>query len=170
MQDGQQWIGTLISFGVLALVLGLRMRRARKVQPLRIERLWMLPGFYALVVAALFYAHPPVGAVWLYALGALAIGLLAGWWRGKLMAIHVDPQTHELSQQGSLAAMLVILVLVGVRFAARFYMEQGAGSDPAVVISVTDVLLAFGLGFIAAQRLEMGMRARELLARAKGGR
>jgi hypothetical protein len=33
----------------------------------------------------------------------------------------------------------------------------------------TDVLLAFGFGFLTAQRVEMGLRARALIAAAKGG-
>ncbi|MBO9574800.1 MAG: DUF1453 family protein [Sphingobium sp.] len=168
-QDQQQWMTTIISFGVLALVLTLRMRRARQVRPLKVERLWMLPAFYGVVVALLFVAHPPVGLVWLYSLLAFVLGLALGWYRGKLMTIHVDPETHALSQQGSWAAMLIIFVLVAVRYAARFYMTEGEGVDPDVLVSITDVLLAFGLGFIGAQRLEMGLRARALLAKAKGG-
>ena len=166
MGQGQdQWIGTLISFGVLALVLALRMRKMRKAQPLKIERLWLLPAFYALVVAALYYTHPPEGVVWLYALGALGIGLLLGWYRGKMMTISVDPQTHEVSQQSSLAAMLFIAALVGLRFLARSYTGS---ADPAAMLSVTDVLLALGFGFISAQRLEVGMRAKEMLAQVRG--
>ncbi len=168
-QDNQQWIGTLVSFGVLALVLALRMRRMRQLRPLRIEQLWMLPAFYAVVLIALYVLHPPHGLVWLYALVALAVGTGIGWYRGKLMTVHVDPQTHEVSQQGSLLAMLFILVVVGMRFAARSLAASEAGGNPAVMISVTDVLLAFGLGFIGAQRIEMGLRAKMLLAKAKSG-
>ncbi len=166
--DLQQWIGPIISFGVLALVLSLRMRRMRKVRPLKIEQLWMLPAFYALVVVALYATHPPHGLVWLYALAALAVGTALGWYRGKLMTITVDAQTHEVSQQGSMAAMLFIFVVVGVRFAVRSFAESGSGMDPAVALSVTDVLLALGFGFVTAQRVEMGMRAKVLLAQAKG--
>lgn len=165
-QDQQQWITTIISFGVLALVLILRMRRARQVRPLKVGRLWILPAFYSVVVTLLYMAHPPVGMVWIYALGALAIGLLAGWWRGKLMIIHVDPQTHEVSQQGSVLAMAVIVVLVVVRIAARNVMASTSGNDPAFILAMTDALLALGLGFVAAQSLEIWMRARELLAAA----
>jgi Na+-driven multidrug efflux pump len=130
----------------------------------------MLPAFYAAAVAALYFTHPPRGIVWIYALAALAVGLTLGWIRGKLMAIHVDPETHEVSQQGSRLAMLFIVVLVALRFTARAYMGDGSNIDPAVMFATTDVLLAFGFGFIGAQRLEMGMRARELLGQARASK
>lgn len=167
-QDSQQLIATILSFGVLALVLGLRMRRMQAVRRLKVEQLWILPVFFALVVAALYVSHPPRGIVWLYALLALGAGLGLGWLRGRLMAITVDPQTHEVSQQGSMAAMIFIFVLVGARFAVRSMIGSGADIDPALMLSVTDVLLALGLGFVTGQAVEMGLRARALLAQAKG--
>jgi hypothetical protein len=169
-QGNQQWIGTLISLGVLAVVLTLRMRKMRQVRPLKIERLWILPAFYAAVLVALYAVHPPEGMIWLYAVAALAAGSALGWYRGKLMTISVDPETHEVSQRGSVAAMLFILVLVALRMGTRFYAESNVGVDPDFMITMTDVLLALGLGFIGCQRLEMGMRARTLLAEARAGK
>ncbi|HEY1125242.1 MAG TPA: CcdC protein domain-containing protein [Sphingobium sp.] len=169
-QDMQQWIGPIMAVAVALVVLTLRMRKMQQARPLKIERLWMLPAFYAAVVAALYVTYPPHGVIWLYALAALAVGLTLGWIRGKLMVIHVDPATHEVSQQGSRLAMLFIVVLVGLRFTARAYMGNESQVDPAVMLATTDVLLAFGFGFIAAQRLEMGMRAKELLAEARTAR
>ena len=169
-QDVQQWIVPLLAVAVGLVVLTIRMRKMQQARPLKIERLWMLPAFYAAVVVALYVTYPPRGVVWLYALAALAVGLTLGWIRGKLMVIHVDPRTHEISQQGSRLAMLFIVGLVVLRFTARAYMSEESNVDPAVMLATTDVLLAFGFGFIAAQRLEMGMRARELLAEVRAGK
>lgn len=169
-QGNQQWIGTVISLGVLAVVLTLRMRKMRQVRPLKIERLWILPAFYGAIIVALYTVHPPQGMVWVYALAALAAGCALGWYRGKLMMISVDPETHEVSQQGSLAAMLFILVLVALRMGTRFYAESNMGVDPDFMITTTDVLLALGFGFIGCQRLEMGLRARALLTEARAGK
>ncbi|MBO9580950.1 MAG: DUF1453 family protein [Sphingobium sp.] len=169
-EDLQQWIGPVLAIAVGLVVLTLRMRKMQRAHPLRVERLWMLPAFYGAVATALYVTHPPQGMVWIYALTALAAGLTLGWIRGKLMAIHVDPETHEVSQQGSRLAMLFIVALVILRFAARAFMGDGANVDPTVMFATTDVLLAFGFGFIGAQRLEMGMRARELLAEARARR
>jgi len=166
-QNDQQWVATILSFGLLALVLALRIRRERRMRPLRVERLWVLPAVYAGLVALLFVAHPPVGIVWLYAALALAAGAAAGWYRGTHMAIHVDPQTHAVSQQGSRAAMIVLFLLVLLRYGARGYMENGGDMDPARLMAATDVMLAGALGFVTAQRAEMGLRARALLAQAK---
>jgi hypothetical protein len=166
-QDMQQWIGPIVAIAVALVVLTLRMRKMRQARPLKIERLWMLPAFYAAVAVVLYAIVPPRGALLLYTLGALAVGLTLGWIRGKLMTIHVDPETHEVSQQGSRLAMLFIAVLMVVRLAADKLMPAESDVDPAVMLATTDVLLAFGCGIIAAQRLEMGMRARELLAEAR---
>lgn len=169
-QDMQQWIGPIMAVAVALVVLTLRMRKMQQARPLKVERLWMLPAFYAAVAIVLYATHPPHGVVWLYALAALAVGLTLGWLRGKLMVIHVDPETHEVSQQGSRLAMLFIVVLVALRLTARVYMGDASEIDPAVMLATTDVLLAFGFGFIAAQRLEMAMRARELLEAVRAGR
>ena len=48
-------------------------------------------------------------------------------------------------------------------------IEREGGADPAIAITISDVLLAFGLGFIGTQRVEMGLRAKRLLVRAKAG-
>lgn len=170
--SSQQWMTTLVSFGLVALVLGLRMLRMRRARPLRVERLWILPAAYAGIVGLLYWSHPPHGLIWLYALLALALGAVLGWWRGKLMRIHVDPQTHAVSQQGSQAAMLFLLVIVAVRYAARLMaIETGAGGGgPQGAFAATDILLALALGFITTQRIEMGLRARRLLAQARAGR
>jgi len=168
-QSQQQWIATLFSFAMVALVMALRMRRMRRARQLKVERLWMLPAFYAVLVCLLFWAHPPQGLAWLYALLAFLIGLPIGWWRGKLMHISVDPQTHAVQQQGSQAAMIFILVLVAIRYAARTVAAQVGGSGPNDAYFATDILLALGLGFVVAQRLEMGLRARRLLETARGG-
>ena len=169
-EDLQQWIGPLLAVAVGLVVLTLRMRKVQRAQPLKVERLWMLPAFYGVAAVVLYVTHPPHGMVWIYALAALGVGLTLGWIRGKLMTIHVDPETHEVSQQGSRLAMLFIVALVALRFTARVYMGNGSDVDPAVMFATTDVLLAFGFGFVGAQRLEMGMRARELLQEARGRR
>ncbi len=84
-------------------------------------------AFYALVVVALYVTHPPQGLVWLYALAALAIGTVLGWYRAKLMTITVDAQTHEVSQQGSMAAMLFNLRGRGRTLRGALRREQRFG-------------------------------------------
>jgi membrane protein CcdC involved in cytochrome C biogenesis len=157
-------IGYLIGFLVLAVVLTLRMRNINRERPLKIEQLWIVPGIYALIAGFLYWRFPPQGMVILWCLVGAAIGALLGWQRGRMMRIVVDPETHEIKQKGSLAAMLFLLGLIAVRYAARI---EGAAWH-VDVMAITDVLIAVALGLLSAQRVEMYLRAKRLLDEARG--
>ncbi|WP_420136659.1 hypothetical protein [Sphingomonas sp.] len=157
------YIGYLITAIVVCIILVFRFRSMRRVQKLRLERLWVVPALYALVTATVLYQSMPRGLQWLYVLIALAVGALLGWRRGAMMRISVDPETHALNQQASPAAMLFILVLIIIRQGLR--MEASTlGFNLAFV---TDLLVVFALGLFAATRLEMYLRARRLLEQAR---
>lgn len=161
------WLQYLIPGTVIALVLFLRLRSVGKARKLRLERLWILPTLYALLVAFVFSRAPPQGMLWLWCGLALGVGAGLGWMRGKLMHISVDPDTHELSQTVSPAALLFILVLVVARGASR---SLAVGPGHLGLMAVTDILMAFALGFIAFQRIEIGLRARRMLGDTRGRR
>lgn len=161
------WLQYLIPGTVIALVLFLRLRSVGRARKLRLERLWILPTLYTLLVAFVFSRAPPQGMVWLWCGLALAVGAGLGWTRGKLMRIDVDPETHELSQTVSPAALLFILALIAVRSASR---SLAVGPGHLGLMAVTDILMAFALGFIAFQRIEIGLRARRMLAEARARR
>lgn len=158
---------TLITYAitgiVVAIVFAVRWRRMRRETVLRLERLWMLPAFYAVLVGFVVAERPPSGANWLYCGVALAIGAALGWQRGRMMTIRVDPDSHALRQTSSPAAMLFILAIVLLRQAAR----GGARWLHLDVWAVTDMAMALALGLIAAQRLEMYLRGRRLLVAAR---
>ncbi|MES2755160.1 MAG: CcdC protein domain-containing protein [Pseudomonadota bacterium] len=157
----------LISFAVIAIVIALRWRRMSRAQPLKLERLWLVPAGYLVVAIGAFYAHPPSPIGWLFATAALALGGALGWQRGKLMTIEIDPETHALNQRGSPAAMLLIVALVVARTGGReLATRSGFHLDP---LAVTDVLIALALGLFSATRLEMYLRARRMLAAHSGG-
>lgn len=166
---GQQSITSyLISFGVIALVIALRWRRMSRVQSLKLERLWILPAFLAVVTVGSFAAHPPRGWAWAICAGALALGLVLGWQRGKLMRIEIAPDTHALNQQASPVAILFVVALVVARQGARgFAGQRGLHIDP---VAVTDILLAFALGLFAATRAETYLRGKALLQSSRDGR
>tara|TARA_B100000678_G_scaffold272760_1_gene262491 strand:+ start:1113 stop:1634 length:522 start_codon:yes stop_codon:yes gene_type:complete len=163
------WITYAITALVVLVVLSFRMRSMRRMRPLRLERLWLLPALYAGFAIVAFSLHPPTPAGWGFALLALLGGAGLGWQRGRMMEIHVDPETHMLNQKGSPAAMLFIIALIVIRQGARLAVGSGAGAyiDPLVL---TDVMIACALGVFSAQRIEMYLRARRLLdeARAHG--
>lgn len=156
----QQYVVMLVVF---AIVLGLRGRRLMKLRPLKPERLWVVPVLYLAIVAILFARVPPSPLGWLLCLAALAVGGLAGWQRGKTMAIHVDPASGRLMQRGSIWALLTIAVLVAVKMIAQ--TEGRAWHFDANLL--VDALAAFSLGLFAAQRLEMYQRATGLLRAAR---
>ncbi|MFT3965704.1 MAG: DUF1453 family protein [Sphingobium sp.] len=167
MLNQGDWVGKLVIFAITALVLSLRLRQVGKDRPFRLDRLWIVPALYGAVALLAFHHAPPHGIAWFYCLIAFALGGVLGWYRGALVAIHVDPRTHELGQRTSPAAMLFVLAIVLVRLGARtLAVEMGVGDHMLLVIS--DVLIAFALGFLPVQRLEMGLRAARLLRDARG--
>ncbi|MBY8826700.1 CcdC protein domain-containing protein [Hephaestia mangrovi] len=159
------WLSYAIPFAIIAVVMILRIRRMSRMRPLRIEQLWIVPALYLAVVTMLFVQHPPSVQGWASAAIALVAGGVLGWQRGKLMRIHVDPETHALNQQASIAGMAFLVVLVFGRFVA----ETASGSMHMNVGMIVDTLAALALGMFSVQRLEMYLRAKRMLAEARAG-
>ncbi|HEU4959171.1 MAG TPA: CcdC protein domain-containing protein [Sphingomonas sp.] len=169
MQDYQAqpggWLQALI-IAAIVLVVAMRMRGTGRLRPLRLERLWVIPALYLALVILLFVQAPPPGlGAWISAVFALGAGAFLGWQLGRLMRIHVDPETHALSQQSSAAGMIFIVVLIAVRYAAR---DLGGEMHMNMAI-MTDTLAALALGMFSAQRVEMYLRARRMLDAARAG-
>src|SRR3954469_19099810 len=129
----------LIPLVIIGIVLFFRLRAMGKARPLRLERLWIVPVLYFAVAILLFAQMTPHGLGWLWAGLAFAAGGAIGWYRGSAMRISVPPQPHPLTQTSSPLALLLILALVGIRFAIR----AGAGNQDIAL--VTDCLVAFAL-------------------------
>ncbi|QIG79160.1 CcdC protein domain-containing protein [Stakelama tenebrarum] len=166
----EQQVSQLVTYVVTAIVVGVilyfRMRRMSRQRPLRVERLWIFPAIFAAVAAYLYATHPPHGMGWAWCLIALIVGAAAGWQWGRLMRIHVDPETHALNQSQSPFAILFLLGLVAIRIGSRAMLMNGVtlGGDAMLV---TDVLIAFALGLFVTQRLEMYLRANRMLEEAR---
>jgi len=160
----QSWISYAITIGIILIVLGLRMRRMGQMRPLKLETLWVVPAIYLAVAALMFFQLPPTGWVAIVSTIALAIGAAVGWQRGKMMHIHVDPETHALNQKASPAAMMFLIVLILVRMAGRGLLGS-EGVSPAML---TDPLIAFALGMFTLTRVEMYLRAKRLLEETRG--
>jgi hypothetical protein len=157
----------LIQYGITALVVGLilalRIRRMAKTRPLTLERLWIIPALYALLVASLFLRTQPSLSGWALCAAALLVGAGLGWQRGKMMHLSVDPETHQLNQKASIGGLLFIVVLIAVKM-----IGQAEGS--ALHLDVMLLTQAFGtmaLGLFSAMRVEMYLRGRRLLAQAR---
>src|SRR3569832_200433 len=112
---------------IILTVLFFRLRSVGKARRLRLERLWILPTLYAAVVGFVFWNAPPHGMTRLWCVVALGVGAGLGWWRGRLMRVAGDPETHELSQTVSPAALLFIVALIVIRSASRAMAIEMAG-------------------------------------------
>ena len=151
---------------IFIVVFGLRARRMSQLRPLKVERLWIVPALYLAIVALNFVAKPPSINAWIASGVALLLGAALGWQRGRMMEIHVDPETHALNQKGSPWAILFLLAIFGIKLAA-----QGEGRALGFdVMLVTDAALALALGMFATTRLEMFLRARRLLDEARAAK
>ena len=155
------WATTAVTLAIVVVVRLVRMKRSR---PLKLERLWVVPALYSVFAAVMFWRAPPVGLQWLWAATAFAGGVGVGWLRGSTMRIDVDPVTHDLNQRQSPAALLLIVALVLMRTLVRSQLGDQLDHPAGGVI---DAFLAFAVGLLSAQRLEMYLRARRLLEAAR---
>lgn len=157
----------LIPVLIVLALMALRMRRMSRERPLKLERLWISPALMLLATVAVLAQAPPRGLDWLWIALGLAIGGGFGWLRGKTMRIAVDPDTHAVTARGSQAAMALILALVAVRFGLRSYLAANASTLHVSLAVAGDAFIAFALGLVCVQRVEMGLRASRLLAQAR---
>ena len=160
----QTWISYAITIVIVGVVFALRMRRMGQMRPLKLETLWIVPAVYFVVAVLMFWQLPPRGWVGVTSAVGLVIGAAIGWQRGKMMHIHVDPETHALNQKASPAAMLFLLALIVVRSFGRGLLGS-EGVSPAML---TDPLIAFALGMFTLTRVEMYLRGKRLLEEARG--
>ena len=160
----QTWVSSAITIGIILIVLLLRARRMGRMRPLKLNSLWVVPAIYLVVAVLMFIQLPPTGWVAIASIAGLVIGAAVGWQRGKMMHIHVDPETHALNQKASPAAIIFLIVLIVVRTLARDILGQAGGASPALL---TDPLIALALGMFTLTRLEMYLRAKQLLEDAR---
>jgi hypothetical protein len=161
----QTWISYAITIGIVVIVMALRFRSMGKMRPLKLGSLWVVPTMYVVVAALMFIGLPPTGWVAIASAVGLLIGAAVGWQRGKMMHIHVDPETHALNQKASPAAMFFLIALIVVRAGARTVLGQTGGVSPAML---TDPLIMFAVGMFSVQRVEMYLRAKRLLEEVRG--
>ncbi len=162
-----QQLSYLIGGVLLVVIIAFRLLRMKKARPLKLERLWIVPTLYTVFAIGLFWRLPPHGWQWATTAAALVAGGGLGWLRGSTMRIAVDPVTHDLNQRQSPAAIILIVVLIGGRFLLR---EQFAGDPTHPAAGVIDAFVAFAVGLLTLQRVEMFLRARRLLGVARAAR
>ena len=163
---GPKLIGYAVGILVFGVVFFFRWRQMSRARPLKIERMWIRPAIILAICALVLTRLPPrpQDVVWLAV--ALALGAVVGWQRGRFVRIVVHPQTHEINQQASPAAMFLILGIVVLRMVLR---EEAASVWHMGVNLIADASIVFAAGLFTAQQIEMWLRARKLLADARAG-
>ncbi len=166
----QQMISYAITGVVIGLVLFFRIRRLNQERRLKLEWMWVLPAVMVAATVALLMQFPPHGLDWLWLALVFAVGAGIGWMRGKLVPISINPETHLLNTKPSPAALLFLLGLFVVRFAARAYLESNATALHISVGLLTDGFVVLAVGLFGVSRLEMALRAWGLLKAARAAK
>jgi hypothetical protein len=156
-------LSTLLPLAILAAIMLFRLRRMSKARALRGATLLALPVIYAALVAVMLYALPPSATGWLCFAGGAVVGAAVGWQRARLMHLHVDAETGRVMMRQSPAALILLVVVAGLRRLVRPAAVPAPGAGmPASALLFTDALVGFALGMIVAQRVELWRRARAL--------
>jgi hypothetical protein len=161
-----QYYPLLVLVPIVAVIVFRNLRPRR----LRLELLWVRPVIIMIVACGFLFAFPfPHQAYAIPALaGALAVGALLGWVRGRMVRVNVDPETHMAMSQSSPLGVLFILAVIGVRFFARGSAMAGPMTPQTILL--TDALLLLGAGMIGVAGLEVWMRARRMVAQSRAAK
>jgi hypothetical protein len=146
--------------------------RNRKPQRLLIERLWVRPVIFGVLIGVTLSASPiNAGAesLAIFAL-ALAIGGGLGWQRGRLMRIEVHPETHDVTSRASPLGMVFIMGILVLRILLRGAAMESRSALGVSAAVVTDALVLMLGAMVVVQGLEMWLRARRLLDAARSAR
>ena len=155
------------------LILLLILRRNLRARSLKMERLWVYPAILIVGTAAPLAGEPFPGVVALIGyVVALVAGAATGWWRGRLTTITIDPVTHDLTSQASIAGTILIGAVFAVRYGVKMAMSSGSALPWGLrldVVGITQGLMIFAAAMLTTQRVEMFIRCRRLLNEARGG-
>ena len=135
-----------------------------KAQPLKLGRMWIRPAIVLTLCGFILHQYPPQPSDLPWLGLALAIGGLVGWQRGRFVKIVVHPETHEINQQASPAALIFLIAIVALRIVLR---QEAMAAWHIGLSLLTDLSIVFAAGLFTAQQVEMWLRARKLLAQAR---
>jgi Protein of unknown function (DUF1453) len=164
----QQTVSYLVAFTVIALLMGLRIWRGSRARKLKVERMWIRPAIILTFLTLSIYGQPPpMTAPVLAGLAvATAAGAVLGWYRGRMVKVSINPETHDLTSKASPWGMLIFLGLMVVRIAARMILREEHDVVGIPVAAIIDGLTLFYAGNVVGAQVEVWMRAKKLLSDA----
>ena len=164
----QQTTGYLVAFTIIALFMGLRIWRGSRARKLRVERMWIRPVIILTVLTLSIYGQPPPMTVAVIAslVVATALGGVMGWYRGRMVRVSIDPETHALTSKASVWGTLIFLALMVVRIGVRVVLGHEHDVMGVPVVVVVDGLTLFYAGNVVGAQVEVWLRAKKLLADA----
>ncbi len=168
--DIQRILPYIIGGTIFLVLMVFRIRGMSRSTRLRLEWLWVTPAILAAIAALSMLAQPPAGMDWAWLALALVLGAAPGWYRGKMMHITVDPETHALNTKASPAAIIFIVVILLARYGLRYLAMTQAQAWHVSATVITDALIVFAVGLFGMQRVEMWIRANRLLGEARAAR
>ncbi|MFN3857862.1 MAG: CcdC protein domain-containing protein [Caulobacter sp.] len=162
---GKDWAtwGPVMGLGIAMIAIAFRAWIGSRPRPLNLGLMWIIPALLGALLVALLSISGLSGLDWLWVALALAAGSALGWQRGRFMQITLDPETGKPMAKNSPAALILILVLLLVRFGLRESIPPSIGLGQMLI---SDLFLAFAVGLLASQRVEMFIRARRLIGGA----
>jgi hypothetical protein len=167
----QHSLVTLVIVIALLPLLYFRLRKMLRPQPLKLGNMWIRPAILIAVAAlALFAPQPGMHVVphltptqWSWLALAALIGAAAGWRWARTMAIEVHPEDGTLMTKGSVAAMMVLVVLILFKLGLRPLLAyEGAGWHLDVLL-ITDASIVFSVALFTARSVEMWLRAQRVM-------
>jgi len=155
---------TYLPYLIMAVALIFMIRRNLAARRIRAGTLWVLPLILIAIAALAIAQTPPHDAlgVAILAVGAAA-GAAAGWYRGKLTHITLDPETGVLTGKGSVMGLVVILGLLVARQAIRAWAVSHPDKG-GMAVAIADAVFLCGFVTLIVARLEMWLRCRKLMA------
>lgn len=161
----------LIPLIVIAIVLPLVLLRNRRPRTLNLRWMWVVPALVVVLIGFGLWAtitfdptRTPFRPIDYAVLAAgLALGVAAGWQRGRMVVIHKDPDGVLKAQASPLGLILIVVLLLG-RQGLRAVLEPHAADWGLNILAVQDAFMLLAVGLVVAQRLEIYIRARRILA------
>src|SRR5271169_2658700 len=99
---------TYVPYLIMAVAIVFVIRRNLRSRRIRAETLWVIPVLLVAIAALSIAQSPPRDPL---GIGALVLatlaGAVAGWWRGKLTHITLDPETGTLTGKGSVVGIVL---------------------------------------------------------------